>query len=105
MFAGDIADHERLNDSVLPDRFDEFAQRVPRKIFPRLQGTRHDRRQFDLLNFLAGFGFEANTGRPCAYQRAKTFAESRLRHEMQVIGWRSRTQTALVGGDSVKPKC
>ena len=86
MFAGNIPHHEWLNDSVLPDRFDQLAQRFSREIFPGLQWARHDRRQIDALNFFPRFSLEPKGRRPRANQRAKTFAESRLRHALQVIG-------------------
>src|SRR5437773_8733923 len=105
MATGNRPDHEWLNDSVLPNRFHQLGQRVSRKIFAWLERTRHDRRQFDALNFFSRFGFEPNTGGPRADQRAETFAESRLRHGLEVIGSRSPTQTALVGRDSVEPQC
>jgi hypothetical protein len=71
---------------MLSDRFDQFRQRFTREILPRLQWTRHDAAEIDLLNFFAGLGFEPDRGRPRADQRAKTFAESRLCHQEQVIG-------------------
>ena len=105
MFPADVPDHEWLNDPVLPNRFDQLAQRFTGEIFPRLQRARHDGRQLGLLDFLARFCLEPDPLRARANQRAETFAESGLRHALEVIGSTPRTQTALVGRDSVKPKC
>ena len=80
---------------MLPDRFDQFRQRVARKILSRLQRARHDAGEIHLLDFLARLGFEANRGRARADQRAETFAESGFGHGRQVIGSGSHTQTAL----------
>src|ERR1044071_7418820 len=102
MFAGDIPHHQRLDDSVLPDRIDQLAQSSPRKILPRLQRTWNNRRQVCLLNFLARLSLEPDTRGPGADQGAETFAESRLCHARQVIGSASRTQTALVRRDSAE---
>src|SRR5205085_10318039 len=96
MFAGDISHRQRLDDPVLPDRFDQLGQRFPGKILPRLQRARDDGRKFDLLNFLARLSLEPNTRGPRADQCAETFPESRLCHARQVIGSGSWHKTALV---------
>src|SRR5438067_1203056 len=96
MAAADIADDERLDDSMLANRLDQLFQDIARKIFPGLQRTRHDTGETNSLNFFARLRFEANGWRPGADQRAETFAESGLCHAMEVIGTRVITQTALV---------
>jgi hypothetical protein len=49
----DLADDEGLNNTVLPNRLDQFQQHVARKILPRLQRARDNARQFDLVDSLA----------------------------------------------------
>src|SRR5438067_5409283 len=80
MAAADIADDERLDDSMLANRLDQLFQDIARKIFTGLQWTRHDTGETDSLNFFARLRFETNGWRPGADQRAETFAESGLCH-------------------------
>ena len=74
--AADIPNNQRLDDSMLANRFDQFVQGVTRKIFSRLQRTRHDAGQTYLVHFLARFRLEPDCRGPGANQRAETFAKS-----------------------------
>ena len=40
--AAHLPNDQRLDDSMLANRFDQFVQGLAREIFPRLQRTRHD---------------------------------------------------------------
>ena len=82
-FAGDqfvpaihLTNNQRLDDSMLANRFDQFVQGLTREIFPRLQWTRHDAGHAYLVHFLARFCLEPHGRRPGANQRAETFAKS-----------------------------
>src|SRR5213082_870939 len=94
MAAADIADDERLDDSMLANRLDQLFQNIARKIFPGLQWTRHDAGETNSLNFFARLRFETNGRRPGADQRAETFAESGFCHQQQVIGSPAPNQIA-----------
>ena len=56
--AADLPHDQRLDDSMLANRLDQFVQRITREIFSRLQRTRHDAGQTYLVHFFARFCFE-----------------------------------------------
>jgi hypothetical protein len=60
MPAVDIANHERLDDSVLSNRFHQLGQGIAREIFPRLQRARHNAGKINLLDFFAGLGLDTD---------------------------------------------
>ena len=63
--AGHVPNNQRLDDSVLANRFDQLLQGVARKIFPRLQRARHDAGQIDLVHFSPGSASSRIGGAGC----------------------------------------
>src|SRR5207249_1060921 len=89
------ADDERLNYAVLPNRIDQFLQRLASKILPRLQRARDNTCQANLVHSLARLGHVRNRGdRRGPNQRTKTFTETRTCHAPEATGTASSTQTA-----------
>ena len=90
----DLADDQRLDDSVLPDRFDQLRERIRAEFLPRLQWTWRDAVETDLPNFFGLIiGQGGNGRRRCRLsgnERAETFAESRLLPCAEIIGTNSR---------------
>ena len=90
----DLAHNQRLNDSVLPDGFDQLRERIRAEFLARLQWTWRDAVETDLPNFFGMIiGQGSNSRRRCRLsgnERAETFAKRHFCHRAEIIGTQLR---------------
>src|SRR4029077_5695452 len=84
---GALANNQRLNDAVLSNRIDQFLQGFTGEILARLQRTRDDGGQINLIHPLARLASVwTRRHRRSANQCAKPLAETRPCHAAEATG-------------------
>ena len=75
-----LANNQRLDDSVFPNRIDQFLQSIRGKFLARLERTRRNRVEVDPMNIVARKNFRQGRGRARSDQCTEAFAKCRFCH-------------------------